>query len=215
MSAANPKAKAALDKEWNKLVNLMCRMRPCPQGGSGPRWRCLQLVFDVCVEKNSELPKIRPVALARRSTQTRRTCGAHFDAYGDNHAACPRTGLRRRSWLHHARQQKAGASPFVSQGTRVRRRSTMPCRAAWPRKRRRDQRQGQMCAPATADDSVLGSDGLAGDAHPCVFTGLRLTGEPSAPLGSSRSEPVWFRACRAAAAHHGASWHPREQSQER
>ena len=38
-----------------------------------------------------------------------------------------------------------------------------------------------MCAPATADDSALGCDGLAGDAHPCVFQGHRSTGEQSCP----------------------------------
>ncbi|CAE6962770.1 unnamed protein product [Symbiodinium sp. CCMP2592] len=66
--AVNPKAKAALDKEWNKLIN-----QGCWDYASVREWRDVSneavakgetahvgRIFDICVEKNSELPESDP-----------------------------------------------------------------------------------------------------------------------------------------------------------
>ena len=66
--AANPKAKAALDKEWDKLIRQGCwdyssvrewrevSNEAIPKGETAHVGR----IFDICVEKNSELPESDP-----------------------------------------------------------------------------------------------------------------------------------------------------------
>jgi hypothetical protein len=65
---ANPKAMAALDKEWDKLRKQVCwdesRVREWADVSAEAKRKGTKVhvgrVFDICVEKNSELPPDNP-----------------------------------------------------------------------------------------------------------------------------------------------------------